>query len=219
MKVICISGKAQHGKTTTAHIIKSYLEQKGNKVLIANYAGLVKYVCKEFFGWDGKKDDKGRALLQYVGTDVVRENDPDYWVNFIIDMFNFFSDRWDYAILDDCRFPNEITELSRAGFDTYHIRIRRDNFDTPLNDKAQAHPSEHALDKFIPDFEIENKGTLTDLRETTEEVTKWITGELTAEVYAELRKSLNRFFDVLMDKLAPNDVISFLKSSTRELGK
>lgn len=69
MKIVCISGKAQHGKDTTAKLLEEILEAQGNRVLIAHYGDLVKYVCKTFFGWDGKKDEKGRTLLQRVGTD------------------------------------------------------------------------------------------------------------------------------------------------------
>lgn len=49
MKVICISGKAQHGKDTSANLLKMMLEADGYKVLIAHYGDLVKYICKTFF--------------------------------------------------------------------------------------------------------------------------------------------------------------------------
>lgn len=58
MKIVCISGKAQHGKDTTAKLLEEILEAQGNRVLIAHYGDLVKYVCKTFFGWDGKKDER-----------------------------------------------------------------------------------------------------------------------------------------------------------------
>ena len=45
-KVICISAKAQHGKDTTATILKSALEERGNEVLIFHYADLLKYYYK-----------------------------------------------------------------------------------------------------------------------------------------------------------------------------
>ena len=73
MKVITISGKAQNGKDTTARLLKDVLEDDGNTVLIAHYADLLKYICKQFFGWDGNKDEQGRHTLQYVGTDVIRK--------------------------------------------------------------------------------------------------------------------------------------------------
>lgn len=51
MKVITISGKAQNGKDTTAGLLKAALEADGYKVLITHYADLLKYICKQFFGW------------------------------------------------------------------------------------------------------------------------------------------------------------------------
>ena len=79
-KIILISGKGEHGKTTTARIISNKLEENGKRVAIVPFASYLKFVCKEYFGWDGKKDEKGRQTLQYVGTDVVRRKDPDFWV-------------------------------------------------------------------------------------------------------------------------------------------
>lgn len=63
MKIVCISGKAQNGKDTTANFLSEALTAKGYRVLIAHFGDLVKYVCKTFFGWDGKKDEKGRTLI------------------------------------------------------------------------------------------------------------------------------------------------------------
>ena len=107
MKVICISGKAQNGKDTTASFMKQALEDKGQRVLIAHFGDLVKYICKTFFGWDGQKDERGRTLLQYVGTDKIRAVSPDYWVDFIVNILTIFKDEWDYVLIPDCRFPNE----------------------------------------------------------------------------------------------------------------
>ena len=87
-KILLVSAKAQHGKDSVAEIAKEQLELKGKKVLICHYADLLKYICKTFFDWDGNKDDKGRTLLQYVGTDVIRNKNhaPNYWVGFIVDL-------------------------------------------------------------------------------------------------------------------------------------
>lgn len=219
MRVICISGKAQHGKSTTATMMKSKLEKSGKKVLIANYAGLVKYICEAFFGWNRKKDDKGRALLQFVGTDVIRAQEPDYWVDFIADMLTFFNGKWDYVIMDDCRFPNEISKLMSRGFKVTHVRVIRDGFKSPLEDKAQRHISETALDNVVPDFEIMNSGTLSDLRETIDEVLIWITGDLTHDEYIALRKASDRFFDMLLSTLSADKAMEFLTLATKELGE
>lgn len=108
MQVIAISGKAQHGKDTSAKILKNMLEADGYRVLITHYADLLKYMCRTFFGWNGEKDDAGRHILQYVGTDIIRQKRPDFWVDFVTDVLALFPDDWDFVLIPDCRFPNEI---------------------------------------------------------------------------------------------------------------
>ena len=171
MKVILISGKAQNGKDTTASILKQTLVDNGNRVLITHYADLLKYICTNYFGWDGKKDDKGRQMLQYVGTDVIRKQNPTLWVDFVAMILKYFKGNWDYVIIPDCRFPNEITRMIEVGFDTIHLRVHRPNFESPLTQEQQNHPSETALDNFGADVYIENDSTLTDLKY---KIRKWV---------------------------------------------
>lgn len=171
MKVILISGKAQNGKDTTASILKQTLVDNGDRVLITHYADLLKYICTNYFGWDGKKDDKGRQMLQYVGTDVIRKQNPTLWVDFVAMILKYFKGNWDYVIIPDCRFPNEITRMIEAGFDTIHLRVHRPNFESPLTQEQQNHPSETALDDFGADVYIENDSTLTDLKY---KIRKWV---------------------------------------------
>ena len=85
IKVILFSGKATSGKDASAFILKELLEQDNKTVLITHYADLLKFICKNIMGWDGIKDEKGRRILQKVGTDTIRKQNPDYWVDFISD--------------------------------------------------------------------------------------------------------------------------------------
>lgn len=163
-KIICISGKAQHGKDTTAGYLKEFLEEKGEKVLIAHYGDLVKYICKTFFDWDGQKDERGRSLLQEVGTDTIRAKTPDFWVRFIKDVLDHFPDKWDYVIIPDCRFPNEVDYLKEHGYSVKHVRVIRSNFISPLTIEQQKHASEVALDDVIPDVILFNTFGLEELR-------------------------------------------------------
>ena len=163
MKIIAISGHAQNGKDTLAGMLKEEYELHLNRVLVTHYADLVKYICKTFFAWDGKKDEHGRHLLQYVGTDIVRAKNPDYWVNFIIDMLKFFDGHWDYVIIPDTRFPNELNRMKEAGFEVLHLKIIRPDFESPLTPEQQQHPSETSMDDYPGDFTIMNT-SLDDLR-------------------------------------------------------
>lgn len=164
MQIVVISGKARNGKDTIADFLKQALENDGHKVLVTHYADLLKYICKQFFGWNGEKDEDGRQLLQYIGTDVIRKKKPDYWVQFITSILKIFPHQWDYVLIPDCRFPNEIDTLRNARFNTTHLRIVRSNFDDNLTDEQRAHSSETALDNTEPDYLILNNGTLKDLK-------------------------------------------------------
>jgi phosphomevalonate kinase len=164
MKVILISAKAQHGKDTVAEMLKDMLEHDGKKVLIAHYADLLKYICKTFFKWDGKKDEAGRALLQWTGTNKIRSMYPEFWVKFIFDILTIFKNEWDYVLIPDCRFKNEIRYFKDSYFNTTTLRVERLNFVSPLTQEQQNHPSEVDLDDYKFDYYITSESGLDELK-------------------------------------------------------
>ena len=172
MTVVCFSGKARHGKDTAAGYMKEILEARGNSVLITHYADLLKYVCQMFFEWDGIKDEHGRELLQSIGTDVIRHKDPDFWVRFLVQVLRLFPDEWDYVLIPDARFPNEIDGMGDAGFDTVHVRVIRPDFDNGLTEEQQKHISEIALDDREPDYKLINSEDLDHLYREVEKLTE-----------------------------------------------
>ena len=170
-KFICVSGEAQHGKDTSAEFIRAELETLGEDAIVIHYADLLKFICKTYFGWNGQKDEAGRTLLQYVGTDVVRKQRPDYWVDFVIDVVKLFPDEWSTVIIPDCRFPNEIEALKNAGYDVTHVRVYRPNFDNGLTAEQKNHPSETALREYPYDILLTNDGTMNGLKES---IDRWL---------------------------------------------
>ena len=151
MKIITISAKARHGKDLTAQIMKEKLEDAGKKVFIVHYGDYVKYVCKEYFGWNGNKDETGRTILQRIGTDIVRAKNPNFWVETVERLINIFQDDFDYFIIPDCRFPNEITYLKDKGYNVTTLKVVRLNFVNDLTEEQKNHPSETALDNYTFD--------------------------------------------------------------------
>ena len=160
---ICISGKAQNGKDTSAEIFKNELVIRGHSVLVIHQADLLKYICKAFFNWNGEKDEAGRTLLQQVGTNVIRKVEPDFWVDFIAKVTGFFRDTWDYIIIPDTRFPNELEKLKANDANVFHVRVIRKDFKSPLTEEQQRHPSETALDGIESDFTLINDKGIDDL--------------------------------------------------------
>lgn len=155
MKIILITGKSENGKSLAANIIKEKLETEGKKVLILAFAGYLKFIAKTYFNWDGKKDEAGRTLLQRLGTDFVRKKNPDLWVKTVYDLIYTFEDDFDYFILDDTRFPNEIDYFhERNQFSYITIRVNRVGFENSLSLEQKLHPSETSLDDRQMDVEI-----------------------------------------------------------------
>lgn len=163
MKVICISGKAEHGKDTLANMIAEELRSNGKNVLITHYGDLLKYISIAFFKWNGQKDEAGRTLLQTVGSNVRQNISKDYWVHFIADMLDCFDGNWDYVLIPDCRYPNEYEILRDRGLDVKIIRVVRPSFRSHLTDEQMFHASETALDNYTFDYMFVNT-TLDYLR-------------------------------------------------------
>lgn len=174
MKVILFSAKAQNGKDASADILKELLEQGGKKVLITHYADLLKYICKTFFNWNGEKDAIGRGILQRTGTDVIRKVNSDYWVSFISRFLRMFPNDWDYVLIPDCRFPNEIQRMILDGWDTMAVRVTRTDFTSSLTEEQLQHISETALDNYQFDYYIDSPSGLDNLKIEVEKMYKYI---------------------------------------------
>lgn len=166
MRVILISGSARFGKDSTAFMMKELLEKQKKRVLIIHYADNLKLFAKNYFGWSGQKDQKGRELLQWLGTDVVRKNYEDTWVDMIVALLKGIKTLYDYVIIPDVRFPNEIDKMC-DNFNCITVRVIRPNFDNGLTEEQKKHPSETALDNYPMEYELINDGDLERLLDTT----------------------------------------------------
>jgi hypothetical protein len=174
MKIITFSGKAQHGKDTTAKYVKETLQSYGKKVVILHFADYLKYVCKEYFNWNGIKDEEGRTILQKVGTDLARKNNPDIWVNVVSDFILAFKTEFDYFLVPDCRFPNEIDLLKEKYYEVYSIFVERSEFNNGLTELQKSHPSETALDDYQFDITLINQEGLDYVKNNAIEISKII---------------------------------------------
>ena len=169
MEIIELCGKAGVGKDTFGQELIKQLEAQGKKCVHIAFADYLKFLCKQYFGWDGNKDEKGRELLQRMGTDVFRKTDENFWVNVVANLLRIYNinNLFDFAIITDARFPNEINGLRDAlageeNVDVKAYRIIRNNFVSRLSDEAQQHSSETALDNFALD-EIVLSGNINNL--------------------------------------------------------
>ena len=156
MRVIAISGKAESGKDTIAKEIKYLLEEQNYKVMIIHFADVLKFVCRQYFDWDGQKDDYGRSLLQQVGTEMREKNNPNMWVNITKELIRGIGAEFDWVLVPDTRFKEEINMLNEY-FDCTSIRVLRQDINSygmasdhinHLTNEQRAHKSECDLDNY-----------------------------------------------------------------------
>lgn len=163
MKCFLLSGKSGHGKDYFAEILKDNLIIRGQKVLTIHFADCVKMFAKTYYNWDGDKSrPKGRALLQYVGTDLMRKYDPDYWCRIVGEFLAAADNDFDIALIPDTRFPNEIEVVHKYCPQAKTIRVQRwtaenEPYVNPALTNVQLqHPSETSLDNYQFDYLINN---------------------------------------------------------------
>ena len=194
IKIVTISGKAEHGKDSTAIWLKEFLELNNKRVLIMHYADLLKFYATIYFGWNGEKDEKGRTLLQYIGTEKVRSKYPDYWVQNVINFVDIFQDDFDYVIIPDCRFPNECDLWRANNYDIITVNVKRLNYTNSLTKEQQQHASEISLDNYVFDYYIENE-TINDLTINSKKLSRFLLYRDKKSDISTLRKVIAIDFD------------------------
>lgn len=167
-KIFLISGKARHGKTTLANMIKDYYESRGIKSVVTSYNKYIKIYAKELIGWDGDDDSKPRAFLQSIGSDVIRGKLglEDYFVRRMDEDILIYKEYVSAVMIDDVRFPLELDFFKEKYPDNaISIRIKRPSYVSELSEEEQQHNTEVGLDNYEDyDYTILNDGSLEDLR-------------------------------------------------------
>ena len=113
-----------------------------------------------------------RVALQILGTDILRNHfHADIWV---LSMEARIKDAKQNVVITDVRFPNEVRSIRELGGKI--VRIKRGNdpewFSLAASDHESmpviypnVHASEYSWASTTPDYLIDNKGTIEDLRE------------------------------------------------------
>ncbi len=168
LKIVLISGKARHGKTTVANMIKDYYSEHGQKSVVTSYNKYIKMYARELTDWDGDEDTKPRTFLQTLGSDIIREKLglEDFYVHRLDEDLDVYNEFVSYVMIDDVRMPLEI-EYFREKYPTKvkAIRVDRPNYNSGLSLEEKNHITEVGLDNYHDyDYTIVNDGTLDDLR-------------------------------------------------------
>lgn len=157
MHVIGIAGALGSGKSTLARIIL----QSFPSGRIIPFAFPLKKAAVDL-GWNGKKDENGRRLLQLLGTEVGRECiDENIWVNKWEMARSESKGYCDIIIADDMRFPNEMDHVQYLRGITINVE-GRDSYETL---EQMHHASETGLvDRDDFNFVFDNAGTIDDMQ-------------------------------------------------------
>jgi len=113
--------------------------------------------------------EKDRALLQFIGTDWGRTNDPDVWIRMFRD--RHIADTGN-CFVTDMRFVNEADALLAMGY----ILVRVDRTDLPEPAAEwRKHPSETALDGYRNwHYRVRNCGHAAHFHETLDVLVEYI---------------------------------------------
>lgn len=140
-RIVGLMGYAGAGKDTAA---EGLVQAGWTRVAFADALKAVAH----HIGWDGRKDARGRVLLQRLGVAVRDYVDSEAWVRAAARTIDSIDGD---VVVTDVRFPNEV-EFIRA---RYGLVVRIDRPGTgPLN----AHVSEHAWTGSKPDCVLVNDG-------------------------------------------------------------
>ena len=155
--IIMVTGKAGCGKDTFYEIASKQIKQSTIRLAFADMVKAVAYM----YGWNGKKDERGRKLLQTVGA-VGREYNECVWINPVVDKIKSLS-RDTIPIITDLRFANEywmISNIMQERVYVVNIVGRQSDLGENENDVSEAGLTEEELGtKFIT---IDNSGTMEE---------------------------------------------------------
>lgn len=154
--IIAFAGRKQSGKTTACEFVSNvFVGTRQEIVCIYNFADPLKELCQNILGlsyeqcygtddqknelvncyWDNKQLS-AREVMQTVGTDMFRKMQHNVWADATIRKIQ--DEALPLALIADCRFPNEVESIKKAG--GLVIKLNRNLYNS-------THSSEQALDK------------------------------------------------------------------------
>lgn len=145
---IALTGKYGSGKTTVAN----YLVEKHSFVKMS-LADPMRQIVREIFGIESKTDPRYRKIMQKLGTNWFRSEDPDVWIKYLLKRTKA---EYRPIVVDDVRFPNEALTLAQNEWKIVYfncpdeIRIERCKArDGNFDNTTLSHPSETGVEQVV----------------------------------------------------------------------
>lgn len=169
--LIGLTGIAGSGKDTVAMFIQQNYDIKTLRTLA--FAEPVKKACKDLFllsddqlhsqehkeTLDPRWGKSPRELFQWLGTDVLRKFDDDFFIKHVDHQIKNNTDTHKHTVVTDLRFVNEAKYIKSQG--GIVVKIVRPNAETTKH----KHISENGFDEAFIDITIMNDGTLDQLKD------------------------------------------------------
>jgi hypothetical protein len=158
-----MNGSAESGKGTVVKYIKESFDLKVEKYSSILY---VKEVARDKFGWDGKKDEKGRNLLSALKQCSIAYNDLPTLkvVSKVKSAFIGIAD----VLVVDIREPDEIEKLVKycnsAELPCFTCRILNAKAEKIAEKSGLSLTGDRLYGKYDYDILINNNGTLEELK-------------------------------------------------------
>jgi hypothetical protein len=169
-KIIAFAGRKQSGKTTCAEAVLNY-PGLDNQIKIYNFADpLKKDICmnilgmtyEQCYGTDEQKNElvncqwndqqlTAREVMQFIGTNIFRQMQNNVWADATIHKIHL--EQPSLALIADCRFPNEVDVVKRAG--GVVIKLMRNPYDSTHESEIALDPDQYDYTNF--DLVVDNK--------------------------------------------------------------
>ena len=175
MRIFVIGGKAKCGKNTFGAMLREELKDYGYKPCVMQITDPLYNYARNYFEWDGNKEEKPREFFQHMGIEIIRDKmgKKYFLLNRLFEDIEVLSNFFDTFIITDARMDYEFKEIKKQCDDVITIKLIRENYDDELTETERKHETEKAIDELDFDFDyvIKNKG-LKELKKDALEIVR-----------------------------------------------